>query len=458
MVKAKSFIGGMLLVAAGAGMGWSARALVFPGLDQGDGPGGEEGGSLPETAPAQMLVRVTTVEVSQGDLALVLVAAGVVKAAPAAERVLSSRASGRVLEIFATGGQKVERGEVLLRFEVAPLEAVLMQARATLALAENQLAEFEHAGRERQSVEFQTAAGRAKSARHLADAQLARLEALHADGLASDKAMAEAKQNAEEGRADQELAELASSAFQSTGSNLQLATLVAARTSADASMREAERVLAEAELRAPADGQITEFSAHAGEKLEAGARVGRLLVSEGRVVSFSVPASAAGQLSIGATATWNDAAGALRSGKLVRLGGEVDSSSGLLEALVAPDPETPAAPPGLNVRGELELQRLKNVMLVPERAVMRAHDAQGVVLATAEGTARVANVKLLGRHAGLAGIEGDVHPGDRVIVDGGYNLPDGAHIVDAGAAADAHENGKHAGPEFEHAQPAEDGK
>ena len=445
MVKASSFVGGVLLAAAGVGIGWSVRALAFPSAPTSDAKSGDNEDAAPEIAPEDMLVRVTTAAVERGDLPLVVLASGVVRAAPGAERSLSSRASGRVLETFVTRGQLVKQGEILLRFETAPLDASLAQARAALAQADNQLAEFERSGRDRQTVELQAAAKRAASARALADGQLARLVPLHADGLVSDKALAEAEQAAQQARTDQELAERAASAFQSSGSDLQHATLIAARASVESNVREAERVLAEAEVHAVADGQITEFTAQPGEKLEAGAAIGKLLASDGRIVAFSVAASAARRLAIGASATWEDVERIRRSGKLIRVAGEIDPSSGLVEALVAPDPDVPPTPPGFCVRGELELQRLVDVVLVPERAVLRAHDAQVVVVATADGKAKVESVKLLGRHAGLAAIEGEVRAGDRVIVEGGYNLPDGAHIVDAAAALPTNAKGAEPG-------------
>ena len=77
---------------------------------------------------------------------------------------------------------------------------------------------------------------------------------------------------------------------------------------------------------------------------------------------------------------------------------------------------------------------LHDVVLVPESAVVRTHDAQVVVLADA-GHARVVPVSVQGRHGGLAAVAGEVREGQRVIVSGGYNLPDGAGITATEAPA-----------------------
>jgi hypothetical protein len=43
--------------------------------------------------------------------------------------------------------------------------------------------------------------------------------------------------------------------------------------------------------------------------------------------------------------------------------------------------------------------------------------------------ARITEVKVLGRQGDLVAVAGDVRANERVITAGGYNLPDGAHVV-----------------------------
>ena len=87
--------------------------------------------------------------------------------------------------------------------------------------------------------------------------------------------------------------------------------------------------------------------------------------------------------------------------------------------------------PGLTVRGELELRRLENVLLVPADAIVRSNDEPTVVLDTAEHSAKIVRVKVLGRRDELVAVDGAIQAGDRVITDGGYNLPEGAHVEEA---------------------------
>lgn len=428
MKHSGTWIGGLFLFAAGLGSGWAVRALVAPAADVEDEATDSDEVAGITVDPAEMRAQVDTVEATRGSLPIVLTAPGVVRASPAAEHALASRAGGRVLEIAALPGQLVHAGDLLLRLDPAASQAALSQARATLADSANRLAEFERNGAARQAVELQTALQRAIGQVGLLEAQLNRLEPLRADGLASEKTLAETRQELESARAERVLSERALRAFRDSGENLQLATLSAARDAAQLAVDEAQRAVAEVDVRAPADGRLIELSVRAGEMLAAGSALATLLVGEGREIVFQVPAVHAAKVLPGAGVTWVDAGGVAGHGTIVRLDAQVEPVGGTLEVIARPDADAGVTLSGLRVLGEIELGRTAQAILVPERAVLRAADTQVVVLAR-DGRAVNVEVKLLGRHAGQAAVEGKVHEHDRVIVDGGYNLPEGAGIV-----------------------------
>src|SRR6185436_2594726 len=91
----------------------------------------------------------------------------------------------------------------------------------------------------------------------------------------------------------------------------------------------------------------------------------------------------------------------------------------------------PSPQPGLVVRGEIESRRLTGAVLVPSHAIVRAEDEPTLVLVGDDGIAKRVEVEILGRHGDVAAVKGDVKDGDRVVVEGGYNLPDGAKTHEA---------------------------
>jgi multidrug efflux pump subunit AcrA (membrane-fusion protein) len=446
MKKAAALSLGILLFASGAASGWALRTMVpAPRAKEESAEG--NAGEAPEgeaAKPEDMKVEVVTEPVKTGPLPIVIATIGTVKTDPAATYTLSLRAGGKIASTKLSPGRAVAKGEVLLELDPAPLQSAVIQAHAAVSLAASALDEFDKLGRERRRAELETAAQRAATDTKLAEAQVTRLEPLLASGLVADKAVAEAKQTLERARQEQAMTDKAVDAFRGTGAERERATLVDAKTSAEAVLKDAEAVAADSVLRAPADGQIATVNVGQGERVEAGAALATLLLSQGRIVAFQVTARLAHELRAEAPATWEDADGHACAGRVASILEGVESSTGLVEVRVIPDAQCPLLRPGLVVRGEIERSRVPSATLVPDRAVLRSGDRQGVVVAGADGKAHVKAVRVLGRHGGVTAVEGEIAATDRVVVEGGYNLPDGATIVERGepeGRAPAHDNG-----------------
>jgi HlyD family secretion protein len=84
---------------------------------------------------------IQTAVVERGTLRASVDATGSV--APETQLELSFKSAGRVAEIIAEEGDQVKAGEVLARLETADLEQALIQAQASLAISEAQLAQTE---------------------------------------------------------------------------------------------------------------------------------------------------------------------------------------------------------------------------------------------------------------------------------------------------------------------------
>src|SRR5262245_46374838 len=123
---------GLLVFGVGAAAGWVLREWTSPP------PVESEEESSGEVPPQDMTVGVVTGVARSGDLPITVSAAGVVRAAPGAATTLSTRAGGRIVGTSVKPGDLVRKGDPILRFDSAPLEAALAQARAFAAAAANQ--------------------------------------------------------------------------------------------------------------------------------------------------------------------------------------------------------------------------------------------------------------------------------------------------------------------------------
>lgn len=105
-------------------------------------------------------------------------------------------------------------------------------------------------------------------------------------------------------------------------------------------------------------------------------------------------------------------------------------SDGLVDVVVAVEPGELPPLPGLLVRGEIQIGTTQEATLVPLEAVLRQGDEQYVVLQDAQGTAHKAEVKVLAASRTQAAIAGELLAGARVVKSGGFNVHDGARLVE----------------------------
>ena len=412
------------LLAAGAIGGWFLRSVIV----RADSAAHEDAAAI-HVEPVDMSVEVETALVSVGDVSLTMTSVGAVRADEGAVVTGASRAGGVVVEVLVHPGDEVAAGDPLVRFDRTPFELAVAQARAVAVGAENQLTEFDRIVRARQASELEAAARQAAAAAALASAQLVRTTALHRDRLASDKSLAEATESARRLDRERDLAAQSFESLRTVGAELQSSTLTATRDAAQSALRDAEFVLAQTIVRAAAAGRVLSIAIGPGEHAAAGAPLLALLVGDARVLSFGVTPSQAAMIRAGAPVTWVDSSQAPHTASVRSISAEVDPRLGLFQVLAVPARGEPSPAPGLMLRAEIETRRLTSVLLVPSPAVVMSEGRPTVVVAQKSWlVAKRVPVEVLGRHGGVTAVVGDLAVGDRVIVAGAYNLPDGAGL------------------------------
>jgi RND family efflux transporter MFP subunit len=428
--------------------GWLAHGLL------GGSRVDPEEAESPPPEPAAMAVEVQVARAVTGNLPVTVVSDATVILPPEAAATISSRASGRVAEVLVVPGQQVNAGDLLLKFERGPLEAAVLRARSDRERAQSELLEFERGGREGTLVELRTGVEHARADRDLAEAQKKRLEALHEEGLVSDKAVAEAQTAHAQSQRELSKAEKSLAVFESSGADLKRSTEQAQVDAAAAALADAERQLAEADVVAIADGTVATLSARRGDHLEAGVVLGTLVTGSARLLSCPLTARDAARVTVGATATAFVPGAEIHKqhadddhSRFDAVPGTVErimpvaSVSGLVEVIVQAQAASIALRPGVLMRVEIQVDELHDVTLVPEAAVVRAADKEVVALVDDGDLARITEVHVLGRHGDLAAIAGQVKANQRVITAGGYNLPDGAHVVPHASAGEPAQGG-----------------
>lgn len=341
----------------------------------------------PASAPRPALT-VSVVTPQRASLPMTLAANGSLAAWQEAS-VGAESAGLRLVEVRASVGDVVKKGQVLAVFATDTLGAAAAQARAAVAEAE--------------------------------------------------AAAAEASANADRARALQPSGAMSASQINQylTAEKTAQARVQAARASYEA---QAVR-LTQAQVLAPDDGIISARSATVGAVVGNGTELFRL-IRQGRLEwRAEVTSTELARLAPGTAATVTAASGTQLRGKVRTIGPTVDpqTRNALVYVDVAPV-ATPGQPSralaGMFARGEFQLGA-SNALTVPQTALV-VRDGFSYVMRLGEGD-RVAATKVqVGRVVGdRAEVTGGLDPSARIVASGGSFLSDGDLVRVAAAAAPA---------------------
>jgi len=115
-------------------------------------------------------------------------------------------------------------------------------------------------------------------------------------------------------------------------------------------------------------------------------------------------------------------------GKFSAVDREVDQQTGTIRLMALfPNGENILRPGGF-VRVRVTVKQIRQALLVPQRAVNELQASYEVVVVNGERKAETRLVKPGVRDGSLWVIEEGLHPGDRVVVEGGWRVRDGQTV------------------------------
>ncbi len=340
----------------------------------------------PEAVDTVEAVPVTTALARSGPIRAVIAASGQVKPAAGAEMLVTPPQAARIAELPKGVGDRVRRGELLVRYEVPNLAADAASKRSDLARGEAQL----------------TAARQ----------NLTRLSGLYDRGIA-------ARKDVEDARRDVAQAE---------------ATVAEGRSTSAAAAELAGRAV----VRAPFDGVIVARTHRAGDLVDAGASepILRVIDPLRLQVEAALPASDLGKIAAGGPARVRGGGFPDETAHVVALPPSVDATTGTALARLAFDSPT-RRPAGLSAAVEIYGPERQAAVLVPADALVTEGTATSVFTVDGQKKAHRVAVEVGVVAGGLAEILSGVKAGEAVVVRGQTALPDGASVETAEAGGDA---------------------
>jgi RND family efflux transporter MFP subunit len=336
--------------------------------------------AAPEAVNTAEAVPVTVAAALSGPIRPVIAATGQVKPAAGAELLVTPPQDARIAELTKSVGDRVRRGELLVRFQIPSLEADAAARRSDLARAEAQL--------------------------KTAQQNVTRLSGLLQRGIA-------ARKEVEDAQRDLALAN---------------ATVNEARSTTSAAGQLAGREV----VRAPFDGVVVARSHQVGDMVSAGGPEPLLrVIDPSRLqVEAAVPAGELGHVATGSLARVRGAAFPDEKAHVIARPPSVDPASGTALVRLAFDAPT-RRPAGLAVAVEIYGEEHQAAALVAADALVQEGTASYLFVIDGPKGQKKAHRRqvTVGVVAnGQAEILSGVKAGESVVVRGQTALPDGATV------------------------------
>lgn len=332
-----------------------------------------------EEVETETIVPVKVAVAHVGAVRAVIRATGVVTPAPGADFVVTAPEAARIIEMPRAEGDRVRRGDLLVRFEIPSLGA----EAAT------------------KSADVERAEARLQNAR----AAQARARDLFERGVGARKDMEDA---------DRELAEAQAALKEAQAGRAASATL-------------AGRAI----VRAPFDGVIARRTKNPGDLVDPSAAEPLLRVVDPHrlEVQASVPVADVPRVEPNANARASVSSGIqLESLKVISRPAAVEPGTGSAPVRLAFIAPTKLAV-GTPVQISIEAETHANAVLVPAAAIVHEGDESAVFVVGTDNKAH-RHVVTLGISDGeQAEVTSGVKSGDRVVVSGQNGLPDGAPVT-----------------------------
>jgi multidrug efflux pump subunit AcrA (membrane-fusion protein) len=219
--------------------------------------------------PKKSETSLQTALVSRRDIGSSVQATGTVKAMVGAEVKVGSRITGKVERLYASIGDRVKKGDVIVQLEQEDLKARVAKAKADLDLAEANLALIRSGSRKEEIREAEEKIEQARSTLDLSKKILDREKGLLAKGYTTqetvDKAEKEYLVALSQYRAAQETIQIVKEKY----TKEEIDAAVARVDQAKASLNEAQVLLSYATIRAPISGTIGSVATQQGETVTA---------------------------------------------------------------------------------------------------------------------------------------------------------------------------------------------
>lgn len=329
---------------------------------------------------------------------------------------VSSQANGQVLQILKREGDRVNKGQVIVRLDDTSTRQQLENARLSLQSAEVNLRQSQNQNPESRTQQ-QARLNAARISLQRAQQQLESSQRLYELGGASQVDLQNSRSAVESARADLEAAEANLAQTNRAGTETLESRRIAVAQARN-QVQQLETSLSRTQIRAPFSGKIADLNVSVGEYVNTGGRVFRMVDEESLRVAFTVPPTDANGLKIGSGLTYL-LEGRRYQGRVQRSAQSAGSNRLVqLYGRFAGGQDTAALTAGASVQVTYNLA-VANGAILPTGALQTAEGQTSVFVIKGNTIAR-RSVQVLGESGGRVAV-GGLEAGTRIV----YPVPGG---------------------------------
>jgi HlyD family secretion protein len=388
----------------------------------------------------EAFVSVRTELARRGVMPETVEALGRCEALPDRIATLTPAVEGHVHELFVKHGDAVKKGQPLVALDETVARADLAEKTAIRDGLKASLAVLKSLPRRDELAPGELAVEQARVAVDRARAVAEGLQGLRGNNLASKPQLFDAEKAVEAARLQQKTAEATLHAMIIGPRPEAVAEAEGRIKTADAVVAISQAHLDYHTIRAPIDGTLDSLTCRIGQTIAIGSPIGEVVDTRQVFALVWNPSRSASPVHVGqlARVASADSDGSARgssgrekdemTGKVAFVGQVADPQSGNLPIRVLVDNPKGRLTIGESVRVSIVVSEQKEVLQVPSAAILDL--GEGPVLSVVrDGKAVVLHPEVGSSHDGWVGVSStDLKEGEPVIVDGGYNLPEGAPV------------------------------
>jgi HlyD family secretion protein len=392
---------------------------------------------------AEPVVSVQVADVKQGGIEKTISAEAVLF--PLQQAAITPKLSAPVKRFYVNRGSRVKAGQLLATLEDRDLAASEIENKGALSQAE---AAYATATASSLPEEFRKAELDVEATRQGLDAEQKLYDSrqtLFQQGALPRKDLDQARVSLTQAKSQYEIAQQHWNALQAGGKEQELKSASGQLQSARGKYLGSQAQLSYSEIRSPINGFITERALYPGEMAAAGAPLLVVMDTSSVIAKAHIPQKDAAFLKVGSAAELSVPGSEEKiPAKITVVSPATDPNSTTVEIWAQARNSANRLRPGTTVQLSAATQKVDNAILVPATAILNQPEGgPAVMIVKPDNRAHLQAVQLGVENGEQVQITSGLKPGQQVVVNGAYGLPDSTQVkIESSSQPEKPETGK----------------